>query len=575
MEELNHTPTPSESMETPIETPEAEIAADAVVEATADETVVEEVVADESVVAAEPSDDDAAVVEAVVADESVAAEKPPEDAAEDAAAEDEEPVSMDEISWEDQLEESLSGSALKRGELREGTIIYCRQDGFVIDVGAKRDGFVPLDDIKDIKDREFNVGDNVAVVVTRFQNSDGNIELSLSQAVLQEDWLIAEKLLESQDVYESEVTGSNRGGLTVAFGRLRGFVPMSQLIGFNRIRQPAERQRRLQAMVNEPIMLKVIEVNRRRRRLILSQRAAAKEWRIERRKSLLLELEPGQVRRGRISQITDFGLFVNLGGMDGLVHISELSWGRIENPGEVYRTGQRVKVKVLSVDRERQRIALSIKALTPDPWESVPVRYQIGELVQGHVTQVVDFGVFVELEPGVEGLLHNSELRDVAQRDELVSGEKVLVKVIRIESDRRRIGLSVRQVRPEEWEEWAIAQLEKEAEEAAAAEAAAALKAEKAAEKAAAAAALEAAAAEKAAAAAPEGDDAETGEAVEAEAAAEVEPSEEAAETAETEEGVTTAPEDGETGEAVEAEAPAVAEPEVADTDVTDTESES
>jgi len=517
-------------METPIEKPEAEIAADAVAEATADNAVVEEVIADESVVDAELSEDDVAdddaVAEEAVADESVADAESLEDGAaddaavveevvaddsvvdaespEDDAAEDEEPVSMDEISWEDQLEESLSGSSLKRGELREGTILDCRNDGLVVDVGAKRDGFVPLEDIKDIKDREFNVGDNVAVVVTRFQNADGNVELSLSQAVLQEDWLIAEKLLESQEVYESAVTGSNRGGLTVAFGRLRGFVPMSQLIGFNRIRQPAERQRRLEAMVDEEIMLKVIEVNRRRRRLILSQRAAAKEWRVERRKSLLVELEPDQVRRGRISQITDFGLFVNLGGMDGLVHISELSWGRIENPAEVYRTGQRVKVQVLSVDRERQRIALSIKALTPDPWESVAVRYEIGELVQGHVTQVVDFGVFVELEPGVEGLLHNSELRDVAQRDELTSGDKVLVKVIRIESDRRRIGLSVRQVRPEEWEDWAITQLEKEAEEAAAAEAraaAAALEAEKAKETAA-AAALAAAAAEEAAAAA-------------------------------------------------------------------------
>jgi len=669
VEELNHTSTPSESIDTSIEKPEADAAAETVAEATADETVVEEVIADESAAAAEPSEtaaahdavvveevvadesaateepsetaaaDDTAVVEEVVAGESAAAAEPSDDVAADDAAESAAPISMDEVSWEDQLEESLSGSALKRGELREGTIIDCRKDGFVIDVGAKRDGFVPLEDIKDIKDREFNVGDTVAVVVTRFQNSDGNVELSLSQAVLQEDWLIAEKLLESQDVYESEVTGSNRGGLTVAFGRLRGFVPMSQLIGFNRIRQPAERQRRLQAMVDERIMLKVIEVNRRRRRLILSQRAAAKEWRVERRKSLLAELEPDQVRRGRISQITDFGLFVNLGGMDGLVHISELSWGRIENPSEVYRTGQRVKVKVLSVDRERQRIALSIKALTPDPWESVTVRYQIGELVQGHVTQVVDFGVFVELEPGVEGLLHNSELRDVAQRDELTSGEKVLVKVIRIESDRRRIGLSVRQVRPEEWEDWAITQLEKEAEEAAAAEAAAAaaaLKAEKAAEKAAkkaaekaaAAAALEAAAAEaaaaaaaeadeaeEAAAAAPEGDDAGTGEAVEAEAPAEVESSvEEAEETTEAEpevaaaapeadeaeeaeETAAAAPEgdDAGTGEAVEAEAPAEvepsveeaeetaeAEPEVAeevadtvDTDATDTESES
>ncbi|MCU0519669.1 MAG: S1 RNA-binding domain-containing protein [Anaerolineae bacterium] len=426
MDDLIHASTPSESVESQVEEPSA---------------VQQEVVAVTPDVAEPTASPKVAEVRA-----PVAAAVPKEATA----------------SWEEQLEESLNASTIKRGELREGTILSRRSDGFVVDIGAKRDGFVPFEDLAEVHGREFNVGDLVPVVVARFRDSDGNVELSISQALLQEDWLIAERLLESQDVYESRVTGANRGGLTVEFGRLRGFVPMSQLIGFNRIRQPGERQRRLEAMVDEEILLKVIEVNRRRRRLILSQRAAAKEWRATRRQDLLEELEADQVRRGRISQITDFGLFVNLGGMDGLVHISELSWGRIENPSEVYHVGQRVKVKVLNIDRDRQRIALSIKALAPDPWESVVERYNIGRLVQGRVTQVVDFGVFIELEPGVEGLLHNSELRDVAQREDMVSGEAVLVKVIRVESDRRRIGLSVRQVRPEEWEEWALAQIAEE-----------------------------------------------------------------------------------------------------------------
>lgn len=470
MEELNHTSTSSESAETPIEIPEDEAttedapleeanAGDAVQTEASEEETSEETAADEVA-----SDEDAS--DEVASDEVASDETPPEEAdAADVTPEAAQPTEPG--SWEDQLEESLSAGEIKRGELREGIILYQRDDGFVVDIGAKRDGFVPADDLKELEGREYNVGDEVPVVVTRFRDSDGNVELSISQALLQEDWLIAEKLLESQEVYETTVNGSNRGGLTVDFGRLRGFVPMSQIIGFNRIRQPAERQRRLESMVDEDIMLKVIEVNRRRRRLILSQRAAAKEWRRVRRKSLLEELEADQVRRGRISQITDFGLFVNLGGMDGLVHISELSWGRIENPAEVYHPGQRVKVKVLSVDRDRQRIALSIKALAPDPWESVAVRYDVGRLVEGKVTQVVDFGVFIELEPGVEGLLHNSELRDIAQREELTSGDPILVKVIRVEPDRRRIGLSVRQVRPEEWEEYALAKLEEEEEQAA------------------------------------------------------------------------------------------------------------
>ncbi|MFN2282985.1 MAG: 30S ribosomal protein S1, partial [Anaerolineae bacterium] len=379
-----------------------------------------------------------------------------------------EPVSMEQ--WEDQLEESLAGTELRRGELREGVVLAVKDGGLVVDIGAKRDGFVPREDLEDLEDKTFNVGDTVNVIVTRFRDSDGNVELSVSQALLQEDWIKAEKLREDESVYEAEVLNSNRGGLTVEFGRLRGFIPMSQLIGFSRIRQAAERHRRLRSMIGQPIMLKVIEVNRRRRRLILSQRAAAKEWRAARRHQLMEELEAGQVRRGRISQITDFGLFVNLGGLDGLVHISELSWGRIEDPREAYHEGQRIKVKVLSVDRDRQRIALSIKALSPDPWEIAPEKYEEGTLVEGKVTQVVDFGIFVELEPGVEGLLHNSELGDVEQRNELTSGESILVKVIRVEPDRRRIGLSVRQVRRDEWEEWALSKAAAEAESKAEAE---------------------------------------------------------------------------------------------------------
>jgi small subunit ribosomal protein S1 len=361
-----------------------------------------------------------------------------------------EPISMENLE-----EEALEVVEPRRGQLREGVIMDINEEGLVVDIGAKRDGIILNEDFEDL-DETFEIGQEIPVVVTNFRDMDGNVELSVSQARLREDWLKAEELKETEEVYETTVLGSNRGGLTIEFGRLRGFIPMSQLIGFNRIRQASERHRRLKAMVGKPIMLKVIEVNPRRRRLILSQLAAAKEWRAARRKMLLNELEAGQIRTGRLSQITDFGLFVNLGGLDGLVHISELSWGRVEDPREIYNVGQRLKVKVLSVDRERQRIALSIKALTPDPWESVPEHYQSGDLVEGKVTQIVDFGVFVELEPGVEGLLHNSELRDPEQREELEPNTSILVKVIRVEADRRRIGLSVRQVSRQEWEEWAI-----------------------------------------------------------------------------------------------------------------------
>ncbi len=362
-----------------------------------------------------------------------------------------EAMSMDALS-----EEALTISEPRRGQLREGVVMEVRDDGLIVDINSKLDGFVPFSDLQEMGEEpgDYEVGQTIPVVVTRPRTSDGNVLLSIAQAKMQEDWLRAEQMRQEETLYETTVEEANRGGLTVRFGRLRGFIPMSQLIGFSRINQPAERHRRLRSMVGKEIMLKVIEVDRRRRRLILSQLAAAKEWRAARRQHLLEELEAGQVRTGRISQITDFGLFVNLGGLDGLVHVSELSWGRIEKPAEVYRIGQRIKVKVLHVDKERQRIALSIKALTPDPWESAAERYHVGDLVEGKVSQMADFGIFVELEPGIEGLLHNSELISPEQREELSIGDPVLVKIIRVEPAKRRIGLSARQVSLDEWERW-------------------------------------------------------------------------------------------------------------------------
>lgn len=462
MEELkNNTPDNPEDLEAQPEEQEAAEEEQAPVDASVAQTEPEP---SEEVL---PEGEEAPTVEEVT---ETPQEEPVEVSAEMSAeasveASTEESEASEDGSWEDQLEQSLASGELKRGEIRDGTIIDRRENGLVVDVGGKRDGFVPRSDIRDIEDMDFEVGSEVPVLVTRVDDSNGTVQLSVSQALEQEDWLRAEALMEKKEVYETEVTGSNRGGLTVDFGRIRGFIPMSQIIGFNRIRNPGERRRRLRSMVGEDIMVKVIEVNRRRQRLILSQRAAAKEWRAARRDDLLDELEAGQTRSGRISQITDFGLFVNLGGLDGLVHISELSWGRIENPGEIYSPGQRVKVKVLNVDKSRERIALSIKALKPDPWETVDVKYTPGDLVEGKVTQVVDFGAFIELEPGVEGLLHNSEFMDFAQREELEQGQSLLVKIIRIEPNRRRIGLSIRQVRPIEWENWVVAHMDLKSEE--------------------------------------------------------------------------------------------------------------
>jgi len=365
------------------------------------------------------------------------------------------------------LTNALNVEEPKRGDLRRGVIIDITDKGLIVALGAKRDGIVPKADVEKLGET-FTVNQEIPVVVVKIYGPDELIELSVAQAREQEDWLRAEELAQSKAVYEGKVSSVNKGGLTVDFGRLRAFVPMSQLIGFSNVARAGERQRRLNALVGQTLMFKVVEVNRRRGRLILSQREAAKEWRAMRRKKLLAELQPGQVRTGRISQITNFGLFVNLGGLDGLVHFSELSWGRIENIAEAFKVGQKVKVKVLDVDPQRQRIALSIKALKPNPWLSVEERYQVGQLIEGKVSQVADFGVFVELEPGVEGLLHKSEISS-GQLSELKVGDRILVKVIRIEQERQRISLSARQVTRQEWEQWAAEQQQRR-EQAAGAE---------------------------------------------------------------------------------------------------------
>ena len=367
-------------------------------------------------------------------------------------------TSTESVSMEDLSSEDLDFDELQAGQLREGVVLSAQDKGLVVDVGGKLDGFVPASDLEELSAEEraqFSAeGVTIPVIVTKTRGKDGNVELSISQALQQEDWLEAERMKEAEEVYETSVVASNRGGLLVEFGQLQGFVPMSQLIGFSRIRSSDKRYRRLHGLVGKQIMIKVIEVNRDRSRLIFSQRAASKEWRAKRRERLLENLEPGQIRTGRLSQITDFGLFVNLGGIDGLVHVSELSWGRIEDPAKIYKVGQKVRVQILNVDLDRQRIGLSIKALQDDPWDSVVARYSEGDLVEGVVSQVVDFGIFVEIEPGIEGLLHNTELNSTDQREELASGDEILVKIIRIEPRRRRIGLSVKQVQLDEWEEW-------------------------------------------------------------------------------------------------------------------------
>jgi small subunit ribosomal protein S1 len=333
-------------------------------------------------------------------------------------------------------------------------------DRVVLDLGLKRDGIVTAADLQRLGQdttASIQVGDKVPAFILKPEGRDGNIPVSLYRARRERDWLEAQELLANGEVWEGEVTGYNKGGLVVPFGKVRGFVPASQIDRFPRRLEPEEKQRRLAALVGQRLTLKVIEVDRRRRRLILSERAGRRAWRRKQRQRLLNELCEGDVVQGTVSTLCNFGAFVDLGGADGLAHISELSWGRTRHPREVVRVGDEVDVYVLRLDYERNRIGLSLKRLQPDPWALVDEKYEVGQLVEGVVTKVVRFGAFIEIESGLEGLLHVSEFADIAPRDPhdlIKESDRLLVRIIRIQSWRRRMGLSLRQVSEAEWEAW-------------------------------------------------------------------------------------------------------------------------
>lgn len=274
------------------------------------------------------------------------------------------------------------------------------------------------------------------------------------EAAQARDWATAQAAYESESTVELEVVGYNRGGLIVAWNSLRGFVPASQLLDFPPLLNEEARKAELARRVGQRLHLRVIEINRAVNRLILSQRAATEA---DRRRALLAELRPGDVRRGTVTHLCDFGAFIDLGGVEGLVHISEISWGRIGRPSDVLRVGQTVDVYVIDTDAEHGRIALSIKRLQPDPWQTVEQRYRVGQLVQGVITNVVSFGAFACVEPGLEGLIHISELAEgtfMHPRNVVEEGEVVTARVISIDAAKRRLALSLRRVNRDE--AWAV-----------------------------------------------------------------------------------------------------------------------
>jgi small subunit ribosomal protein S1 len=351
----------------------------------------------------------------------------------------------DEPDFRTLLESSENTPRPQRGDVLSGRVVALDTQGMIVDLGLKRDGVVPRAELDKLHEEgvDFAVDQEVPVVVIEPEDKDGNLRVSVNQGRQQKDWLTAERLMATGEMWEGAVTGYNRGGLIVQFGDVQAFVPVSHISDLPRGVPENERQSRLAGLVGRKMGFKVIEVDRQRRRLVLSQRNAQKEYRERQKSRLLSDLSEGQVRRGVVTGLRDFGAFVDLGGADGLIHISELSWRRVKHPSEVLAVGQEVEVEVLKVDRDSKRIGLSLKRRQPDPWQRVAERFQPGQVVEGTLTRLAPFGAFVDLGEGVEGLLPTNQVSGQAG---IAEGATVRVKILNVEPDRQRIGLALQAV---------------------------------------------------------------------------------------------------------------------------------
>lgn len=367
--------------------------------------------------------------------------------------EENEPQTMEQMG--DLLESNLSIDFPKAGEIRDGIIASIGENQILVSVGAKSEGIItgkeydaiPADILATL-----TVGQAIPVYVVTPEDQSGNLVLSFIRAVEEQSWLDAEEMKASGLSFESEIVGYNKGGLLVPLSTIRGFVPASQLSLTRRSEITGETpEEKYKAMIGEKVQCCVIEVDRERHRLILSERAASTETRDMVREKILDTLKEGDVRTGRVTSLADFGAFVNIGGADGLVHVSEISYDRITHPSEALKVGDEVKVKIISIDKERRRIGLSIRQLQNDPWSSQVTALKVGQLVEGEITRLTNFGAFAKLNiPGdMEGLIHISELSEKRvehPKEVLKVGDRVALRILRIEEENHRIGLSMRRV---------------------------------------------------------------------------------------------------------------------------------
>jgi small subunit ribosomal protein S1 len=401
------------------------------------------------------------------AEETLAALAVDSDAETEHAPSASEPV--DDSDEDDTGEDEADTPGIKRGDILDGTVLETSTTEIRVDLGEGMIGIVPNRELQYLSSdiiTQLEVGKPVTVYVVKPRRDTGQPILSISRALEELDWREAEAYATSKRVYEGNIAGYNKGGLIVRFGRLRGFIPASQISQErNQRAQGDSPDQRWGEMLNETIVVKVVEVNRTRNRLILSERAASRESRERQKERLIEELRVGDIRKGRVISLTDFGAFVDLGGADGLIHLTELSWKHVNHPRELLSVGDEVEVKVISVDPARKRIGLSLKSLESDPWTEIMRGYKENQLVQGKITKLTRFGAFASLVDNVdvEGLIHVSELADYRvehPRDVVAVGDVLTLRVLKIDVERRRLGLSLKRVNSakymnSDWDSWA------------------------------------------------------------------------------------------------------------------------
>ena len=422
------------------EAPVAEVA-----QAVAEEAAVVETPTEETAQVAEAT---AEVVEAAPTVEAATEEAPADADAETAVAVAEKPES--ELTMEDLLDEYLPSKVLRRGEIIDGRVMSRKAEGMLVDIGYKSEGFVPTKEMRSLGEAsgELSVGDEIIAYVVNPEGNEGSSILSIDRARGEQGWRVLEKAMDNNESCKGVITGSNRGGAVVESEGVQGFVPLSQLVGPARELYVPGGEPPKEGFIGMEVEFKIIELNRRRNRAIFSERAALQAWKQIQKMRLVQELTEGEIRKGRVAGISNFGAFVDLGGADGLIHISELSWEPVKSPDEIVTVGTEIDVFVLRVDRENLKIALSLRRLQPEPWDEIETKFSVGQTVTGTVTKLANFGAFARIDRGIEGLIHISELAHQVikhPRDVVNEGDELELKIIRIEPERRRLGLSLKQ----------------------------------------------------------------------------------------------------------------------------------